>query len=243
MIDLELPLLLSREAMKHANTKLDFDTDCAEMLGEQVPLEFTSSGHYKIPLIGVSGVSSVQDVLINITADNWDENKRAIVKLHVQFGHATPKRLIDLLKDAGYTDKRLFDMVHDVSMNCNTCKLYKKVDSRPVVGFSLSKDFNDVVSMDLKTMSGNMVLHLIDHATRYSTAVVIPTKQKEQVVEKIFTNWVIIFGCPKKILFDNGGSFLKKCQNYLIRKLSLQEQKVRGLTASQKSTMLLLGRW
>ena len=139
VIDLNLPLLLSKKAMKNANTKLDFNADYVEMLGEKIPLQYTTSGHYMIPLLQISDCSSLQDVLLSITTDNWAENAKAIKKLHVEFGHAGAKRLIDLLKDAGYSDQRLFKVVKDVALNCNTCKVYKKVDSRPVVGFAWEK--------------------------------------------------------------------------------------------------------
>ena len=43
---------------------------------------------------------------------------------------------------------------------------YKKTKLRPSVGFSLSKDFNDVVAVDLKPTNGIHILHIIVHATQ-----------------------------------------------------------------------------
>ena len=54
------------------------------------------------------------------------------------------------------------------------------------------------------------LLHIIDHATRYSSSCVIYTKEKEEVVNKLFENWITIFGNPGKILVDNGGEFCNK---------------------------------
>ena len=77
--------------------------------------------------------------------------------------------------------------------------------------------------MDLKQWSSNVwFLHIIDHATRYSSSCVIYTKKKEEVVKKLFENWITIFGNPGKILVDNGGEFCNKelitfCENLNVR--------------------------
>ena len=76
---------------------------------------------------------------------------------------------------------------------------------RPAVGFSFAKEFNETVSMDLKTYHGFLFLHIIDHATRFSTAAVIRSKEKEEIIDKVFKHWVALFGCPRKVLSDNGG--------------------------------------
>ena len=49
-VDGEIPLLLSKAATKKAGSKLDFCHDTVTMLGENVKLSFTESGHYCIPI-------------------------------------------------------------------------------------------------------------------------------------------------------------------------------------------------
>ena len=46
----DIPLLLSLEAMKKAEVKLDLVNDSAEIFGKHIPLNHTESGHYCIPL-------------------------------------------------------------------------------------------------------------------------------------------------------------------------------------------------
>ena len=59
------------------------------------------------------------------------------------------------------------------------------VPNRPVVGFPLASEFNEVVAMDLKALkTGVYVLHMIDHATRYSEGCIIYNKRKETVVNR-----------------------------------------------------------
>ena len=40
--------------------------------------------------------------------------------------------------------------------------------------------------MDLKEINGFKILHLKDHATCYSTATIVKSKQKEEIVKAIF---------------------------------------------------------
>ena len=46
IIDCELPLLLSKESMKRAETAINFKDDKVSMLGQTLDLKFTTSGHY-----------------------------------------------------------------------------------------------------------------------------------------------------------------------------------------------------
>ena len=79
----------------------------------------------------------------------------------------------------------------------------KRCPARPAVKMPLANEFNQVVAMDLKVFThGLYFLHLIDHATRYSQAVVIRDKHKETIVQAITTHWVQPFGSPGKFLFD-----------------------------------------
>ena len=61
--------------------------------------------------------------------------------------------------------------------DCSICLKYKKAPLKQVVGLSLSKHFN-VISMDLKEINGHKILHMVDHATRFSSAAVIKSKQR-----------------------------------------------------------------
>ena len=71
VVQSDIPLLLSKDAMKKAEMKLDLVHDRAEIFGKDVELQSTSSGHYCVPLKEVwlsvnDGVCCV--VLCSITA-------------------------------------------------------------------------------------------------------------------------------------------------------------------------------
>ena len=50
VIDNDLPLLLSKSAMKKANIKIYFSNDVVNMLNQKINFVFTASGHYAVPL-------------------------------------------------------------------------------------------------------------------------------------------------------------------------------------------------
>ena len=93
-------------------------------------------------------------------------------------------------------------MVKDLDKSCEIYMRYKRPSSKPAVGFSLAHDFNETVAMDLKQFKCVYNLHMVDHATRYSAAAIISSKQKEVIIYKIF-----IFGTPTIFLSDNGSEF------------------------------------
>ena len=51
IIDSDIPLLLSKDAMKKAKMKIDLEDDSAIVLGNRITLDTTSAGHYVIPLL------------------------------------------------------------------------------------------------------------------------------------------------------------------------------------------------
>ena len=135
-----------------------------------------------------------------------DKNKTA-KKLHQQFGHPTHDKLLQLVKTAGVEDGEFQDQLKKVAENCTTCIKFKRKNPRPIMGMSLSKDFNNTVAMDLKQYGQKYILHIIDLATRYSNAVLINSRHKDVVVENLIRMWVNTFGVPDKILTDNGEEF------------------------------------
>ena len=50
VIDYDIPLLLSKETMKKANTQIDFKEDKLCIFGKKLDIKFSSSGHYCIDI-------------------------------------------------------------------------------------------------------------------------------------------------------------------------------------------------
>ena len=64
VVDIDIPLLLSKPSMKATKVTLDFENDKASILGQNIDLQCTSSGHYFVPLIELPNVKSFE-VLFN----------------------------------------------------------------------------------------------------------------------------------------------------------------------------------
>jgi hypothetical protein len=62
VVESDIPLLLSRSAMKKAGIKMDLENDTAVIMGKEVALNITSSGHYCIPIDKTETVHEVHAV-------------------------------------------------------------------------------------------------------------------------------------------------------------------------------------
>ena len=105
-------------------------------------------------------------VLMSWKKKSYNEKVAIANKLHRQFGHSTSEKLKKLIKSSNIDDRELLEIIDTIDNKCQVCMKYKKTKLRPSVGFSLSKDFNEPTD-------GIHILHIIDHATRFSTAAVV----------------------------------------------------------------------
>ena len=225
IVETEIPMLLSRASMKKANTEINFKDDTVQMLGEKQRVIVTTSGHYAIPLN--ENFNILQDVTsrgasITLNVEHSTDTYKIAKKLHCQFSHANQNKLIELLKRAGMgNDDKLINCVKEVCKKCEVCRDYRRPSALPAVGLPLATKFNEVVAMDLKFFKGKIILHLIDHLTRFSAAAVLSSKKPEEVIKNIFRIWISVFGPPTKFLSDNGGEFNNEdfrilCEKYNI---------------------------
>ena len=75
------------------------------------------------------------------------------------------------------------------------------------VGLPMASYFQQRVAMDLKQHNGKILIDLIDLATRLSAAAVIPNKNRETFIKKIFEMWISVCGKSREFLTENGGKF------------------------------------
>ena len=214
VVDCEIPLLLSKESLKRAQTILDINNDKVSMFGKQVDVQFTSSGHYCIDIVDNKDQSSIEVdfkeiVLLTNTTTPKQKKRDILLKLHIQFGHSSANRLISLLKSTGSIDSETQSMINDISSKCVVCHKLQRPQAKPVVGFSLASDFNQIVAMDLHQIDHNFYyLHIIDLFSRLSAAAIIRKKDSQVIVDKFMQIWVGIYGAPEiGVYTDNGGEF------------------------------------
>ena len=182
VINCDLPLLLSKNSMQKAGTKIDFQKNKAIMFDKEMDLRFTTSGHHYIPLKSENSNETL--LSLSETSDlNWLKDKKKVVyKLHKQFSHPRAHKLQKLLQDAEIFDKELLNEIQAIEGECTICQKYKKPPPKPIVAFPFTKNFNEPVAMDIKFYSGKPILHLTDHATHFSAASVIHSKERDVVI-------------------------------------------------------------
>lgn len=81
LIESDIPLLLSKKAMKKAKVSIDLSQDKVVWKGEQVKVLTTSSGHYCLPLIQRKSETFKVDEILATEIDPTERQKR-LVKLH-----------------------------------------------------------------------------------------------------------------------------------------------------------------
>ena len=203
----DIPLLLSRSAMKTAGVKMDMENETANIFGKDVSLNLTTSGHYCIPIDRMEEIP-VEEVF-SVKLEEMDSKNRykTLVKLHRQFAHPPLKKLKSLLQNAGLWRNEYEDLLEEINKSCDLCKRYAKTPPRPVIGLPMAYHFNELVAMDLKQWNGRWILHIIDMWSRYTVSVLINRKRPSNVIDALMQRWVAVFGVMGSIMTDNGGEF------------------------------------
>ena len=130
---------------------------------------------------------------INLIATPDIDKKKVALKLHSQFAHPPVRKLLQIIKRAGLeNDKDLVQKIEEVQKECKICKEFSKPSPIPVVGLPNATKFNETVALDLKFFNSKIILHMIDHLTRFSSAVVVKSKEPKVIIDGICKGWISI---------------------------------------------------
>lgn len=226
VVDADIPLLISRSALRKAKATLDFEKDCLEMNKIKQQLFSTPSGHYAVPIgpnvENLSYSAEPDSHAVYAVTENEEDPEKIALKVHRYFAHANPERLKTFVRTTTHPKKEEIAKALG-KLNCDWCKKHKRETPKPKTCLPLAERFNQTIALDLKFLdkTKEIVLHCIDIMTRFSTAVIIPNKKQETIVEHFCRSWIAIFGRPEQTLCDNGKEFCNKdftdlCQNLMI---------------------------
>ena len=207
VVESDIPLLLSRQAVKTAGVRMDLESDTAQIFDKDIAFNLTTSGHYCIP-IDRAGKIPVQKVFsVDIEEMASKDRYKTLFRLHRQFAHPPMKKLKSLLQDADQWKDEYSNLLEDIDNKCELCKCkwYAKTPSRSVVGLPMASQFNEKVSMDLKQWNGHWIFHIIDMWSRYTVSVFINRKKPSDVIDTLMQRWISVFGKLRSIVTDNGG--------------------------------------
>ena len=212
VVSSEIPMLLSKTAMKGMKVKMNYETDTADILGKHVNLNCTSSGHYCLPI--TKSAQEDESILLALSivfavkfADvTSEERQKMFLKLHRQMGHPVNDKLISLMKDAGVWDDSYKTEISFLE-DCSRCIEYRRNKPRPVVALPAASYFNQRVAIDLKKWKNKWILHMVDMWSRYTMSVFVNRKVSSGIIDRIMEFWIGVFGVPRALMSDNGGEF------------------------------------
>ena len=212
LIDSDIPLLMSKKAMKKMKMRIDLEKDTACIWGTTVELKTTNSGHYLLSLLGDAEEVNIAWVLaINLEILSEKEKLKQMKKLHKQFGHTPKAKFVTFMKDANVWHESLEKHLDMIISECRGCLILKRRPDKPVVSMPMASTFNEKVAIDLKEVREGdkkfYILHMVDMWSRLTQSVIIERKEPREVIDKFMIKWIGVFGCPRAILNDNGGEF------------------------------------
>ena len=133
----------------------------------------SSKGFYIVPLTNPISFYKFENGTVNnfiSTVINCKNDHETAIKLHCLFGYASKTKLLQLINSAGdkwLHNKNVKKEREKVTAECEICMMFHRPGLRPVVGLPMATFFNECVAMDLKFYKGKLILHMIDHVSRW----------------------------------------------------------------------------
>ncbi len=214
IVDCDIPLLVSRETISRLKCILDFEQDKIWIDGRCQDMIMSESGHV---LVTIGRCEEAEDGIIpkvdeKILLATVDDPVKCASHWHRYFAHASSKKIGEVVGDSNIPNKdKVITELKKLDDTCEFCLKHKRESPRKRVGLPLGKCFNDIVAMDLKQLDDkSLILHAIDTLTRYSCVVAVISKKPEEIISKLFTHWISVFGRPSQFISDNGGEFINE---------------------------------
>ena len=131
--------------------------------------------------------------------------RRALRQLHVRFYHPSAQRLRSHLSAAG-VPAEVLEKVAQITDTCTVCRTWARPGPKSVASSHLPTAFNAELQVDLLFIREHVILHMIDVATRFVVAKVVPSRETNDVLTALQEAWVSLFGPPSMIVADQEGA-------------------------------------
>ena len=127
--------------------------------------------------------------------------RRALRRLHIRWFHCSAKRMKMLLTAAGVSPE-VIELVEEIVSTCSICRMWARPGPRAVASTSISTRFNETVQYDLLFIKRHTVLHMLDTCIRWSAAMIIDSKETDELLNGMDKLWFQQFGSPQELVGD-----------------------------------------
>ena len=183
VVESDLPLLLSKAAMKKAQMKIDLASDTVTAFGNKEKLITTTGGHYCMNLMNTTGEDDnvfFNDVLaVDLLKMTEQEQLKAVEKLHKQFGHTPREKFKTFLKEAKVWNKDIERHLDRIMKSCEGCIKRLRNPDKPVVSLPMAKSFNEKVAIDLKVWKDKLYSPHGGHVVKADNIVFYRSKETQ----------------------------------------------------------------
>ena len=100
--------------------------------------------------------------------DSISDPKKIIMKLHVNWGHASATQLKRVLVDSDGSMSHFAPHLEAVLGKCDVCRAFDKAPHVPIAGASAVSMFNEKAQVDLLFLGDLVVAHAMDVFSKYS---------------------------------------------------------------------------
>jgi transposase InsO family protein len=163
-----------------------------------------------------------------------DQRIGYLKRFHDKLGHMAPDSILTLIRRRCYWPS----LERDLREYCETCTLCQlnrgtrnpgkvaHITPVPPVALPFERWGLDFIQ-DLKpTQNGNKhIVTAIDYATRWLIAKPVPGRDERTVLDFLYNDIIINFGCPNEILTDRGSSFLSEAVQSFVNRYQIYHLK------------------
>ena len=114
-----------------------------------------------------------------------------------------------ILRSAGMPEE-IVEQVSQVVHTCRICRRWERHSPKSQVSMRLADRFNEAVQFDLIEYTEDgaeyYIIHLLDEATRFSTADIVSGKDVGELLDAFYFLWIRTFGPMGLLVTDQEGA-------------------------------------
>ena len=124
---------------------------------KRVYMSISGGGHQLVKLETLGEISH-EETVSYIENNGIGVNKIEIEKLHRAFNHKGLRNIEFAFRNAGRLDSQTSKLIKETVVACSVCQKNTRLRSKPSVTIPRAKDFNCIVTLDLKEIGTKYIL-------------------------------------------------------------------------------------